>query len=77
MEAADRLYLEQMLKRDVRLKRLYDEHERLEEELQRFHKRPFLTEPEEAEERLLKRKKLAGVDRMMAILAEHRANGAV
>ena len=77
MEAADRVLLEQMLKRDVRLQRLFDEHERLELELQRFHKRPFLTEPEEAEQRSLKRKKLAGVDKMIAILAEHRASGAV
>lgn len=77
MEAADRQLLEQMLNQDVRLQRLYVEHERLEEELQRFRKRPFLTEPEEAEERTLKRKKLAGVDRIMAILAEHRANGVV
>jgi uncharacterized protein YdcH (DUF465 family) len=76
MEAADRQLLERMLKRDIRLQRLYDEHERFEAELQRFHKRPFLTEPEEAEQRVLKRKKLAGVDRMMAILAEYRSSEA-
>lgn len=76
MEAADRELIERMLKRDIRLRRLYDEHERFEEELQRFHKRPFLTEPEEAEQRVLKRKKLAGVDRMMAILAEYRSSEA-
>ncbi|NDC36930.1 MAG: DUF465 domain-containing protein [Proteobacteria bacterium] len=76
MEAADKMYLEQMLKRDVRLQRLFTEHERFEVELQRFYKRPFLTESEEAEQRLLKRKKLAGVDKIMAILAEHRASGA-
>lgn len=73
MEAADRELLATMLDRDVRLQRLYREHQELEKRLGNYHKRPYLTGGEELEQKELKRRKLAGVDRMMRILNEHRA----
>ena len=72
MESQDRERIMKMLFRDIRLKRLYDEHCRFENELSRFKDRPFLTLDEEKEEKLLKKKKLAGVDEMMQILSVNR-----
>ena len=71
MEAKERLLVLEMLKRDMRLQRLYQEHLHLEERLSTFFKRPFLTDAEEVERKRLKQRKLRGVDRMMDILAEH------
>lgn len=71
MERTDRELIEQMMKNDIRLKRLYDQHHKLEQMLERFQGRAFLTSAEQREERDLKKKKLNGVDEMMRLLAEH------
>ena len=76
MEDTDRAMILRVLRKDVRLKRLYDEHCKLEEKLLSFQGRPFLTNPEEVEAKKLKRKKLAGVDQMMAIVAGERRQAA-
>src|SRR5690606_8441150 len=58
MEEAERSKIVQLSEKNFLLKKLYKEHEDLEERLSRFEKRPFLTEEEQQEEKLLKRKKL-------------------
>ena len=73
MEAADRELLLKTMARDVRLKRLYAEHQKLEDRLAFFKCRPFLTALEERQEKEIKLRKLAGVDRMMAILNQYRS----
>jgi uncharacterized protein YdcH (DUF465 family) len=75
MERSDRELIEQMMKNDMRLKRLYDQHAKLEQMLERFQGRVFLTSAEQREERDLKKKKLSGVDEMMRLLEEQRARG--
>jgi uncharacterized protein YdcH (DUF465 family) len=72
MERTDRELIERVLTDNFELKRLYEEHHRLEEMLSSFEKRPFLTTVEELEQKHLKMKKLHGVDRMMNIVAPHR-----
>ena len=67
MEAKEKLLVLEMLKRDMRLQRLYQEHVSLEERLSTFHKRPFLTGAEESERKRLKQRKLRGVVHRMPV----------
>lgn len=73
MESNDRDFILKMREVDIRLKRLYDEHERLEDELGQLSTRTYLTSSEEAHERQLKFKKLRGVEKMMEIVSSLRA----
>ena len=76
MERSDRELIEQVLLGNFELRKLYEEHCKIEEVLSSFESRPFLTSTEEIEEKRLKMKKLQGVDRMMNIVAEHRTTAA-
>jgi uncharacterized protein YdcH (DUF465 family) len=70
MESKDRQRILGAVHTNSQLKRLYKEHEILEAALERFSRRSFLTSEEQAEEARLKREKLKGVDRMMALLSD-------
>lgn len=70
MEDNERNRIRAVTKTNHELKRLYDEHVGLEEQLARLENRPYLTKEEEIEEKLLKKRKLVGVDKMMAIIAQ-------
>ncbi len=59
-----------MIETDIRLKRLYQEHEKLQKTLARYEHRGFLTSEEEVTVKGLKMKKLSGVEQMMDILAK-------
>ncbi len=72
MEIADRELILKALNNNIQLKRLYDEHLVLERELSRFSGLVYLTPEEERQERLLKKRKLEGVDRMMKLLTPYR-----
>ena len=72
MENADRELIKKVLKSNLKLKRLYEEHQFLEHKLSGFQHRPFLTAGEQLELQRLKKRKLFGVDRMMEILVAHR-----
>ena len=52
---------------------LLSEHDELEERLDALGKLVYLTPDEALEQRTLKKRKLAGRDRLEQILAEHRA----
>ena len=73
MEDQDRSLVKNLMKNDMRLRRLYKQHQALEEKLSRFAHKRFLTVNEEIEQKNLKKKKLSGVDEMLAITREHRA----
>lgn len=70
MESKDRELILRAAQRNAQLKRLYREHIEFEEQLERFTRRPFLTDAEQQSVAKLKKRKLRGVDRMMALLAE-------
>lgn len=72
MENSDRELILKMKDVDVRLKRLYDEHEKLESELGLFGRRAFLTSNEQQKEKELKFKKLRGVEEMLHIVKEYK-----
>jgi len=70
MESKEREKILTMLEENSRLRRLYREHEALERRLSRFSNPTFLTPSEQMELQTLKKKKLKGVDAMLAILSE-------
>jgi len=55
------------------LESLYSEHADLKKQLDRLNHKHYLTPEEELEKKRIQKLKLAGKDRMMAILAAHRA----
>lgn len=73
MENVERELIRRLSLVNPYLKRLYHEHERFEHFLSKFENRPFLTTSEEMEQKRLKIKKLRGVDEMMRILAQYKA----
>lgn len=73
MESTDRELILNMLKSNIQLKRLYDEHLMLESALSGLGSRPFLTTEEAMEERRLKKQKLLGVDKMISIITPYRS----
>lgn len=70
MERRERESIQKIVELNNELKRLYEQHQRYEERLARYESRGFLTPGEEIFVRTLKKKKLSGVDRMMAILSQ-------
>ena len=54
------------------LQSLYMEHQDLKKQLDKLNHKHYLTPEEELERKRLQKLKLAGKDRMMAILAAHR-----
>ncbi|RMD84293.1 MAG: DUF465 domain-containing protein [Candidatus Dadabacteria bacterium] len=58
MDHIDPAILELALKHDSEIKRLYDEHRRLDREITEIDSRAYLTETEEFEIKVLKKKKL-------------------
>ncbi len=73
MEKRDLELIQRVIPGDPELKRCMDEHEELERRLDEFNKRLYLTPDEEIERKRLQKKKLAGRDRIEAILAKYRA----
>ena len=70
MEKNERESIQKVVQINSELKRLYDEHQRLEEKLAHYESRGFLTPGEQIFVKSLKKKKLSGVDKMMKILGE-------
>lgn len=76
MEAREEERIRSLLDVEPELRRHYDEHVQLKQRLQELRDKPFLTEEEEVEEKTIQKRKLAGKDRMMEILARHKPQAA-
>ncbi len=78
MEAREREEerIRSLLDVEPELRRHYDEHVQLKQRLQELRDKPFLTEEEEVEEKTIQKRKLAGKDRMMEILARYKRQAA-
>lgn len=63
---------EELLVSDPLFRRLHDEHQDCERQLEQIHQRSFPSQEDEANEKRLKRHKLTLKDHMFAILREHR-----
>ena len=72
MEKKDEDLILSLLQRDAELKRYYDEHLALEQQLAEFSRKLYLTPEQEIEKKELQKRKLIGKDRIMQILDKHR-----
>lgn len=73
MEKKDEDLILSLLPRDADLKRYYEEHLALEQQLAEFSRKLYLTPEQEIEKKELQKRKLSGKDRIMQILDKHRA----
>jgi len=72
MEKRDQELIEKYLSTDPELKRCMEEHEGFERKLEEWNRRVFLPPEEEMERKKIQKLKLAGRDRIEAILAKYR-----
>ena len=70
MEQADRAVVEQLVNENPRFRKLYEEHEIFEKELEQLVHRPHLTPEDEVQRKKIQKLKLAGKDEMNNILAK-------
>jgi uncharacterized protein YdcH (DUF465 family) len=72
MEKWDAELIARLLPRNEELRTCLEKHRQYEEQLERFNQRPYLTTEEALEKKRLQKLKLAGRDRIEAILATYR-----
>ncbi len=72
MEKWDEELIARLLPRDEELRKYIEEHRRYEEQLEKFNQRPYLTTEEEMEKKRIQKLKLAGRDKIEAILTKYR-----
>ncbi|KPJ68732.1 MAG: hypothetical protein AMJ45_01980 [Syntrophobacter sp. DG_60] len=72
MEERDEALINELINRDQILRKYWEEHLELEKRVEEYNKRLYLTPEEELEKKRLKKKKLAGKDKIEAILAKYR-----
>ncbi len=73
MEKREAGLIEKLARENEEFKKLLEEHHNLEKDLKEYEKRGYLTPTQLMEKRKLKKLKLAGKDRMEAILRGYRA----
>ncbi len=73
MEKRDLELIEKYIEVDPELKRYMMEHEEFEKKLEELNRRIYLTPEEEVERKKIQKLKLAGRDRIEAILAKYRS----
>lgn len=69
MESHERELIERVRETNFEVKKLYKQHQELEDRLKKLGRQAFLTSAEEAEERRLKQLKLRGVEKMLKLAA--------
>jgi hypothetical protein len=72
MEKWDEELIARLLPHNEELRTYIEAHRGYEEQLEKFNQRPYLTNEEEVEKKRIQKLKLAGRDKIEAILAKHR-----
>jgi len=72
MEKWDEELIARLLPREEELRKYVEAHRQYEERLEEFGQRPYLSTEEEMEKKRIQKLKLAGRDKIEAILAKHR-----
>ena len=72
MEKWDEELIARLLPRDEELRKYIEAHRQYEERLEEFGQRAYLSTEEEMEKKRIQKLKLAGRDKIEAILAKHR-----
>lgn len=73
MEKKDLEIIQKYIDVDPELKRYMEEHEEFERKLEEMNQRIYLTPEEEVERKKIQKLKLAGRDRIEAILAKYKS----
>jgi len=68
----DKELIAKYAEKDEELRKLVEEHRALDERLEEFHRRPYLTSEEEVEKKRIQVQKLALKDQIMAIVEKYR-----
>jgi uncharacterized protein len=71
MEKAEELLIEKYIHQDAELRESVQEHKKLEEEIERFNKRIYLTSEEETEKKNLQKKKLQKKEQIYKIMSKY------
>ncbi len=74
MEKKDEELIANLMDQDPALKELMEKHHQLGDRVDELSKRSYLTTEESLEKKKLQKLKLAGRDKIEAILAKHRKN---
>ena len=72
MDTNERVLLESLLPQNEELQKLWTEHQELNQKLDAMAGQTYFTVEEQIERKQMQKRKLAGRDRIAAILAEHR-----
>lgn len=72
MEKEDELLISKHIDSDDELRRYVEDHKRLENQIEGFNRRVYLTAEEEMEKKRLQKRKLLGKDRIHEILSKYR-----
>ena len=72
MEQKEIDLINKLINKDQELKKLWEEHLELEEKIEEYNKKVYLTPEEELEKNRLKKIKLAGKDKILAILKKYK-----
>ena len=75
MEQREQQAIRPLLDQDFELRKRFRQHADIEKQIESFNGRPALTTADEALRKTLQKRKLAGMDRMMAIVASHETGG--
>ena len=73
MEERDATLIEVLARENDEFRKLLEQHRNLEKDLEEYEGKPYLTAAQSLEKTRLKKLKLAGKDRMEAILRKYRA----
>lgn len=75
MEERDATLIEKLARENEEFRQLLERHRSLERDLQEYEKKPYLTSEQILDKTRLKKLKLAGKDKMEAILKRYRSEG--
>ena len=73
MENRDRELIMKFIQVDVQLKKLYEQHRKLDHRIEKLSNKRFLTSGDQMAYQRLKKEKLLGVDRMLSIVRAREA----
>lgn len=72
LEGIDEAMIARLRQEDIEFRRLLDEHQQYESQLEAYTSLPYLSSEQEMERKRLQKLKLQGKDRMLVILQQHR-----
>lgn len=72
LEGIDEATIARLRREDIEFRRLLDEHQQYESQLEAYTSLPYLSSEQEMERKRLQKLKLQGKDRMLVILQQYR-----